>query len=142
MKKQVLGITIAIFVVLAFVVQTVNAQEKKSKNYFTIVQWKSVIPDDGTYAERDSLLNVMYEAQKSNEKVISRKSMTHVYGDDAFDLVVITEYASWNDIMEAAKIDSKLMKDRFPDKEERAAFWKALSKYFDGHSDEIFMSLR
>jgi len=118
--------------------QLALSQEKEEAHLFVVVTWRAVMPDDGSYAERDSLLQLYVETQKSNEKIISVKHLGHYYGDDSHDYVVITEYASWNDIEKAGKIAKELTEKRWPEKEVRHAFFKQLSKYFEGHSDEIF----
>ncbi|MDA3893508.1 MAG: hypothetical protein PF517_17730 [Salinivirgaceae bacterium] len=139
MKKGV-GCIIVLMLTFMLIGQSAFSQEKESQpHYFVVVTWKAVMPDGGSFAERDSLMQLYVDAIKSNEKVLSVKHMTHYYGDDSHDYLTISEYANWADIKDADKIDSELFKKRLPDKKERSEFWSALGKYFDGHSDEIFI---
>jgi hypothetical protein len=80
------------------------AQEEEEGHIYVVTTSRAVMPDDGTEAERDSLIMELRDAQKSNEKVLSQINLRHTYGNDSHDWVVITEYKSWADIPEAGKI--------------------------------------
>jgi hypothetical protein len=117
------------------------AQEEEEGHIYVVTTSRAVMPDDGTEAERDSLIMELRDAQKSNEKVLSQINLRHTYGNDSHDWVVITEYKSWADIPEAGKINQELNKKKWPDEKERQDFFRKLGKYFDGHSDEIYTEL-
>ena len=53
------------------------------------------------------------------------------------DWVIITEYASWNDIGDAADLANKLIDEGWPNKDAREKYFKTFMKYIVTHSDEI-----
>lgn len=137
MKYVIIFFAIVFF--FSFVNNSAFAQEEEEQGHiFVVTTWKTVMPDGGSAAERDSLLKELYNAQKSNPKVLSQRELQHHWGNDSRDMVVITEYASMADIDEAGKINQELNKKKWPDDKKRAAFWQAVGKYFDYHSDEIY----
>lgn len=121
---------------------SVFAQTGENQGHiFVITTWKTVMPEGGSAAERDSLLKELFDAHKSNPKVLSQMEMHHRWGHDSRDWVVITEYATMADIEDAGKINQELGKKKWPDDKKRAAFWKAIGKYFDYHADEIYTGM-
>ena len=138
MKNRIQHFTLTLVVCFLLFNTVVFAQEEEQPHVFVVVTWRTVMPEDGNAAGRDSLLLEWVEAQKSNEKVLSSKNLRHRFGNDSHDWVVISEYASFADIAEAGKISQELTKKRWPDEKERQEFFNQLGKYFDGHSDEIF----
>lgn len=141
MKNKTQYFTLTLVVCFMLFSNMVFAQEEEQPHIFIVQTWRTVMPEDGSGAERDSLILELDEAQKSNEKVLSVKHLRHRFGNDSHDWVVIVEYASWADIEEAGKINQELQKKRWPDEKERQEFFKQLLKYFDGHSDEIYNEL-
>ncbi|GAB4378985.1 MAG: hypothetical protein Kow0042_27940 [Calditrichia bacterium] len=113
------------------------SQENKS-SYYTVTTWKIKSPDDGS---RKEFLDMMKEWHQKvtmkNSKILSERSMFHQSGSDMRDFVVITEYASWENIAAANKEQDKLVEEGWPDKEERQAFMKRFFQYAETHSDEI-----
>ncbi len=97
--------------------------------------------DDGSADERDSLVTELYNAQKSNPKVLNTLELRHLWGNDSREWVVISQYATWADIEEANKINQELNKKRWPDDEERAEFFQQPFKCFGRHSDEIYSEI-
>jgi hypothetical protein len=140
MKYVIMFLAIVFF--LGFTNTSVFAQmEEEQGHIFVITTWKTVMPEGGSEAERDSLAKELFDAHKSNPKVLSQMTMHHYWGHDSRDYVVITEYASMADIDAAGKINQELRKKKWPDDKKRAAFWKAIGKYFDYHADEIYMGM-
>lgn len=120
---------------------TVHAQD--DERHFLIISLKSTMPDDGSAAERDSLLSIVFEAvTQKNDKILSQQTMQHRYGPDSRDWIVVRECANWADIEAASTANRKLREERWPDKEERQAFFKELNKYWlPRHGDEIYVAL-
>ena len=118
-----------------------NAQDES--HVYVVVTYKAIMPDDGTAAERDSLLTEWIEAVlKKNDKIISSTNLRHFYGSDSRDWIVINEFASFADIAEALKVSQELGKKRWPDDKERSKFFQKPGKYFlPSHSDEIYNAL-
>ena len=67
--------------------------------------------------------------------------MRHASGSDSRDLVIITEYASWNDIDAAATRQGELMDTAWGDEAASKEFFKKFNKYFLMHTDEIYIGM-
>jgi hypothetical protein len=100
------------------------------------------MPEGGSAAERDSLLSEWFEAvPKKNEKILRVINLSHLYGSDSHDWVIIEEYKSWDDVEAARKLNQELFMKHWSDAKKRAQFNQKLRKYFTGHSDEIYNEL-
>lgn len=107
-------------------------------SYYTITTWKIKVPDDGSRKEFMDMMKEWHtKVTMKNSKIISERSLSHVSGGDLRDFVVITEYASWNDIEAANQEQGKLVEAGWPDKEKRKAFFDRFWQYAQTHSDEI-----
>ena len=135
MKKASIGFLLT--VALAFS-GMLYAQEE-APHVFTIVTWETLSPEDGSDAERDSLVAIWVEnATKKNEFIVNHTRMTHLYGANSSDYVVINEYKNFADIEKAQSRNNELFREFMPDDEARAKFFKAFFSYFGHHSDEIY----
>jgi hypothetical protein len=118
-------------------------KKKKAKPHiYVVTKWKSVIPEGGTAAERDSLLSQFFRAvTKKNNKIFSSKTLVHYYGSDLRDWVIMEEYKTWTDIEAADKISQKLIMQKWPNDKKRKEFFQKTGKYFPDsiHSDEIYL---
>lgn len=110
---------------------------------FAITTRKTTRPDGGSTAKRDSMLALVQEAVvMKNDKIISRRILNHLYGMDNRDWIVVTEYANWEDVTEAGNVSRELRRKRWPDQEERRAFFTELGTYWlPQHSDQIYTGL-
>lgn len=128
-----------IFVLLfAVILLSGNSFAQDEGNYYTITTWKISVPEDGSNAEFNEIMQEWYDKVVSkNDKIISERVMQHQSGGDMRDWVFITEYASWNDIDAANDEQNKLVDEGWPTKEERSKFFDTFWKYVDTHSDEI-----
>ncbi len=138
--KQIIKISAMIITTLFFFLNTTVAQEN---HYYTITTWKMTVPEDGSNKE----LNELFKEWKDkivakNDKIISEKVLRHTMGSDSRDWIIITEYASWNDIGAANEIQKKLINEGWKSKEERQKYFKTFGKYGNMHSDEIYTSLK
>ena len=114
------------------------AQEEEP-HVFTVVTFELLSPEGGSSAEFDSLATLWdNNLTKKNEFIVSEIAMTHLWGSNSDDFVLLTEYKNFADIENASNRNSELMKEAWPDKAERQNFVKAYSKYFGSHSDEIY----
>ncbi len=135
MKKASIGFLLT--VALAFS-GMLYAQEE-APHIFEVTTWEAVNPEGGSSAERDSLTAIFKEnAINRNEFIVNRTIMTHLYGSNSSDYVIITEYKSFSDIEKAASRNVELFREFMPDDEARAEFFSAVFKYFGSHSDEIY----
>lgn len=132
---------VVIIALLGLLIGSAFAQENEA-HYYTVTTWKIEIPQDGSRKEFNDLMKEWYEKITSkNDKIISERVMRHSSGNDLRDVVVITEYASWNDIAAANQKQDELVEAAWPDKEQRQAFFKKFNKYSATHSDEIYREL-
>ena len=114
------------------------AQEEES-HVFTVVTFELLSPEGSSYAEFDSLAALLTEnVTKKNEFIVSEITMSHMWGNNSEDFVVITETKSFADVEKAQSRNFELVEEAWPDKEERQNFFKAYTKYFGKHSDEIY----
>ncbi len=134
--KSILG---ALFIMTFFFTTCGFAQDG---HYYTVTTWKLQVPQDGS---RDELNGLMKEFSEKvvfkNEKIISEKVMHHISGADLRDVVIISEYASWNDIDGANTRQSELMNTAWSNEDERTTFFKTWNKYIITHSDEIYQEM-
>ena len=135
MKKASIGFLLT--VALAFS-GMLYAQEE-APHVFTIVTWETLSPEDGSDAERDSLVAIWVEnATKKNEFIVNEITMSHMWGSNSSDFLVITEHKNFADIEKAQNRNLELIEEAIPDNEKRAEFFKAFFSYFGHHSDEIY----
>lgn len=126
-------------VIIASLLLSWNISSAQEGSYYTITTWKMHVPKDGSRQELNGLLEEFTEkVVKKNSKIISEKVLHHVSGSDLRDLVVISEYASWNDINDAHEEQDALVKKAWPDEKTRSAWYKTFMKYVVTHSDEIY----
>jgi hypothetical protein len=119
------------------------SQEKTAPTVYTMMTFKLNIPEDGSQARFGELMEQWNQnIVQKNEKIISERVMRHLSGSNSSQIIILTEYASWNDIDAAQKRNNELMKAAFPNDEARAAFNKELNAYFGTHSDEIYSDIR
>ncbi|MFA8435539.1 MAG: hypothetical protein ACEPOZ_13555 [Marinifilaceae bacterium] len=141
MKNKV-RLLVMVIAILTFSFPKPTQAQVSEGNFFIVTTWKTVMPQDGNAAERDSLLmEWIVDVLRKNDKIISEKSLRHFYGSDLRDWVIITEYKSWADIEASWKKSEELMKLKWPDEKERGMYFKKLMKYFPEHSDEIYREL-
>jgi len=107
-------------------------------HFYSVTTWKISVPADGSNSELNELFKEWYEKITSkNDKVLSQKVLRHVTGSDMRDWVVISEYASWNDMDAAGDMQSKLVEEAWPNEDDRSAWFAKFGKYTVTHSDEI-----
>jgi len=140
MKRQILTSVLTLLSIFLILSSFSVAQEEG--NYYTVTTWKFEVPEDGSNTELNSLLQEWYDKVVSkNNKIISERVLGHQSGSDMRDWVFISEYASWNDIEAANEVQSKLIEEGWPDKEERGKYFDTFWKYAVTHSDEIFQEV-
>lgn len=131
------------FIMLSFFINSAAiAQEENDGHYYTVTKWRINIPEDGSRAEFNQLMNEWTEkVTQKNDKIISERVLRHASGSDSRDMVIITEYASWNDIDVSQNTQNGLIEAAWPDEAKRKAYMDKLGKYFDSHSDEIYVEI-
>lgn len=129
-----------IFIIMALTIMfTGNVFSQNNRgHYYTITTWKIKSPDDGSRKEFMDMMKEWHQkVTLKNSKIISERSFNHASGSDMRDFVIITEYASWNDMEAANEEQNRLVEAGWPDKEKRGAFMKRFFQYAETHSDEI-----
>lgn len=107
-------------------------------HFYSVTTWKLKVPANGSAAELNQLLKEWHEKiTTKNDKVLSQKVLRHVTGADMRDWVVISEYASWNDMDTANDMQNKLIEEAWPNEDDRRAWFAKFGKYTVTHSDEI-----
>lgn len=135
--KKYSGILSLILISLFFLYNG-NTEAQSNNHVYTLQKWKIKIPPNGSGAEFNKLLEEWHDKiVMKNDKVISERVLRHNTGSDSRDLLIITEYANWNDIEAADKLQWKIVDEVWPDKKERSKFFDTWNKYAKYHSDEI-----
>jgi hypothetical protein len=135
MKNASIGFLLT--VALAF--SGVLYAQEEEPHVFTVVTWETLNPEDGSNAEFDSLAAIWTEnVVKKNEFIVNEIRMTHMWGSNSSDYVILTEHKNFDDIVKAQSRNTELFREFMPDSEERAEYFKAVFKYFGNHSDEIY----
>jgi len=137
MKKS-FTFTLAILALLVSVSSTAQAQEEK--HFFLVQTYKSVMPDGGSIAERDSLLTLYFEeVTMKNEYIISERHLRHYSGSNGSDWVRVREFKNWSDIETGLLRNTELYRQKWDTREKRLEFSALNGKYWgEGHSDEIY----
>jgi len=136
MKKA--SIVFLLTVALAF--SGILYAQDEAPHVYNVVTWESVNPEGGSNAERDSLIAIWTEnAVNKNEFILNQIVMTHMYGANSSDYVVITEHNSLGDMEKAGNRNFELFEEYMPDDTQRAEYYDATFKYFGNHSDEIYL---
>jgi hypothetical protein len=130
--------TILCFTTVLCLVFTGTSLAQEEPHLYTITIWKSVIPENGTMVERDSIAQIFFDATtKNNPKIISERSMVHFYTQDSQEWFIVTEFKNWNDIDEAGKMSDEMLRKAYPDEKKRQELNRMFRKYFPSHSDRI-----
>ncbi|MHC4103621.1 MAG: hypothetical protein ACYSR9_01675 [Planctomycetota bacterium] len=132
--------TLTVLICFLLVNSIVFAQEEEGGNVVIITTHKRIMPDDGSVAERDSLLAILTEIQKRNDKILSVKNLRHRWGHNFYDWVVIWEVKNWADVEAAGDMNEEIFEKMYPDKK-YSELLQGLGKYFPTHSDEIYTEL-
>ncbi|MFY0654892.1 MAG: hypothetical protein JXQ96_22875 [Cyclobacteriaceae bacterium] len=104
---------------------------------------KFAYPDDGSMKEFSSMMKELNDVTiQKNEFIISYSPVAHAYGADRRDFVEVFRVASMSDIEKSMEREDELRKERWPDEDERKAFFKKLGKYFTGfHADYMYQTV-
>jgi hypothetical protein len=100
-------------------------------------------PEDGSQAEFDSLAALITNnITKKIDKILSQRLVTHAWGSDSRQMIIIREYEKIEDLVVSDDTRQELVNAYWKTEEEREAFNKAYSKYWNGHhSDEIYQEM-
>ena len=128
--------------VLCIVLFSCSITIAQNDSFYTVTTWKVVVPEDGNLAELNTLLKEFKEkVTNPNQYIASERTLRHLSGSDSRDLVIITEYKSWNDIDAASTRQGELIESAWKTEEARKAFFTKFNKYFLMHTDEMYTGL-
>ena len=141
--KTTLQVIVAVLLILLFIPNLGLAQDDEKPNTVLCAKYNADwSPEGGSWAEFDSLYTLGSEnIIKKNKYIKTYIIVTHYYGADSDDFLIITEYngSGLGIIEKAIEENIKLYEEWKPDKVDRDSFNKARAKYFkSGHSDEIY----
>ena len=136
--KTTIGVLFALAIFAMLSGNAVFAQA--NPHMFTVTTFHAAMPEGGTVAERDSVLAMFTELTKMNPKYISQRMLRHSWGHNNQDWVIITEFATWDDIESSGKADEDNFKAKWP-KGDFTKMNRTFNKYFPTHSDEIYTEL-
>lgn len=141
MKHITRILTIALFTFLLF--SGTGFAQDANGSYFTMTKFKISIPEGGSQAELQEMLNEWQEKiVAGNEHIISERIMRHQSGADSRDLVILTEYKDWNSIDMAGKKQNEIVDAAWATEDERKEFFSKFNKYFGNHADEIYVEVK
>ena len=142
MNKRTIRVIISILVILLLIPSIGLAQDKDGPNTVLCVTNTRDYKEGNTLAELDSIATLWNDnVIKKNKYIIMQFVVTHYYGANSGDFLVITEYngSGLAIIEEARKETNKIYKEWMKDAEDRKAFNALFTKYFKPyHSDEIY----
>ncbi len=138
--KHLTQIFAIIIVAFLFLNKSSYAQDG---NVIYVQTWDFEMPDDGSWAEFDSLSALVTKNVVSkNDKILSQRIVRHFWGSNSRQLIFIREYANIEDVVRDDDTGTKLFEAAWKTEEERKAFSDAYGKYFRGeHSDEIYSEI-
>lgn len=117
-----------------------TAQDKKPVFItVTTLHWNMDMQD---YNEKDWLAiekEYLDKVVKKNEFILKQRVLTHYFTADNSELLLVSSYASWDDIEKANERSDALIKQAWPDEKARNAYFDKKENYYQlRHSDEIY----
>ena len=140
MKRACLFISILAISIIAF--QYSALAQADNLLFVHITKLKAVIPEDGTFSERDSLIAIYNNnVIKKNDLILSHREYSHFFTDNNQDYLVIEEFKDFSSWEQAMEKNGELEEAAWPDEAKRKAFFDLLDKYFkDWHGDMLMRS--
>ena len=121
------------------------AQDEQEAHVIHVQTFNIGNVEGGSLAEFDSLVNLLtVNVTSKRAKILSRRMMNHLWGSDNRQFIIISEYASMDDLLAVTNENTSELFNAYWDTEEkRTAFGEAYGKYFANsyHSDEIYQEI-
>ncbi len=121
-----------------------SAEESKDPSFVVITKvhwnWDNM---DGNPKRWLELQTAWHEnVVMKNNKIKGAGTFYHLFSEDNSEVLLMTGYENWNDIVAARAVSAELAKAAWPDDDERAAMNKERFSYYSPeHSDEIYATL-
>ena len=142
---KILNLKWLIIVTFLFTFSQSYAQNGQDGNVFYVQTFYLGFVDGGSQAEFDSLTSLLTKNVLSKRsKIISQRMMSHLWGSDSRQFVIVREFANIDDLHAfTSESTTELFNAYWDTEEKRDAFGDAYSKYFRGnrHSDEIYQEI-
>lgn len=139
-KKLLLGLLLLIFIQPSEII----AQEKEEfKPVYLAITTAHRSADAGVdFSDWLKTEQEYFEkVTKKNDLIIGSGYYFHYFTADDSEIKIVNVYKTWNDIDEAGDVDDKLIKEGWPNEDERKAFFEKRRSYYSPvHSDEIYQS--
>ena len=133
------NLSVCFLLTVVLVLSGVLYAQEEEPHVFVVVTFELLSPEDGSSAEFDSLSALWAEnIIKKNEFIVSEITMSHLWGSNSDDFVIITEVRNFADVEKSENRNFELAEEGWPDKDKRNEFFDAYVKYFGKHSDEIY----
>jgi hypothetical protein len=139
MKKALFSFSFLLFSLFMFS----NASAQMEGNIFHVQTLKFQMPEGGSWAEFDSLTALVTKnVTKKQNRIVSQRMLTHLWGSSNRQLIVITEYKKIEDLVGEFTDGDDLFAAGWATKPEQENFDKAYNKYWRvEHADEIYREL-
>ena len=141
MNKNTIKVILSVLLILIFIPSLI-AQDKEKPNIVVGVTYTHEHKEGVTVADLDSIWTLWDKnVTKKNKYIIMQFCVSHLYGSNSSDFLVITEFngGDLDIIAKANEEDFRLEKEWMKDKEDRKAFYALFTEHFKPkHSDEIY----
>ena len=145
MKKMKRFVMLACFLILLAVQPAVAQDEQPARPaYITVSTWHWNMDYDDFDMDTWKAVEKEYfdKVTSKNDLVMGSGVYLHHFTPDNTELLLVSAYASWDDIDKAGERGSELIKEGWPDEAARKEFFKKRMAYYaDFHSDEIYAPL-
>ena len=126
--------------ILLFMVSSVKAQESGHTKPLLIPTMYLSTTNENKNINSDSVLKIFKKnVLEPNQYYTNSKIVSHWYGQDSRQVLVITEYNSWDDVAKSEIRQNEIIEQIMKDKNMAAVgkMWETLV-FPEHHSDEIF----
>jgi len=141
--KTTYRLSVVVFTMLMLFSTTIFAQDEDKRPMYvvaTTLYWNMDYDGDGDWKAIEK--EYMDKVTKKNEHVMSGRFYTHLMTENSNEIMYVQTHGSWEDIDKAAKRNSELEKEAWPDETERKAFLKSRNDFYSNqHSDEIYATM-
>ena len=142
-KKLLLATLVLAFM---FTTKTIAQEEEKEAFkpvYITVTTAHRSSDPDVDYSDWLKIEQEYFDkVTMKNDLIIGSGYYFHYFTPDDSEVKLVSVYKTWEDIDKSSGVTTKLVKEGWPDEDERKAFFKKQGSYYSPmHSDEIYVSL-
>ena len=143
-KNLLLGILMLSIIFTSNIFAQEEPKEEFKPVFITVTKThRTADPEVDFSGWKDTEKEYFDKVTMKNDLIIGSGFYFHYFTPDDSEILLVSVYATWEDIEKAAEVSNKLVDEGWPDEEARKAFFeKQGSFYEDWHSDEIYASLQ